>query len=85
MVERTIPCEKCGKETIKIIEIPMSMTYKRGFTGKKGYQFNKGRDIILTKRCSECKHEVGAEIKRTSHEERLKRLKEAGFPMIIEG
>lgn len=77
-----IPCEKCGKETIEVRDIPMSAVYKRGFTGKKGLQWSAGRTVYLTKKCPECGHVVGK--LEIDHKKVAERLRKQGLPTVIE-
>ena len=77
-----IPCEKCGKETIEVRDIPTSAVHRRGFTGKKGLQWSAGRTIYLTKKCPMCGHVVGEN--KVDHKKVTKRFKEQGLPTVIE-
>jgi len=77
-----IPCENCGKETIEIKEIPPSKTYRRGFTGRKGYVFHEGRVVYLTKVCPNCGYKVGE--KKIDHKKVIERMKRQGLPTVIE-
>jgi predicted RNA-binding Zn-ribbon protein involved in translation (DUF1610 family) len=77
-----IVCPNCGKMTIESHEIPNSVVVKRGFTGKKGPQFHRGRIIILTPICPECGHKY-TEKKEINHAERIRRIQEAGLSTQI--
>lgn len=82
MYRKTIPCPHCGKMTIEVHETPSSLSEKRGFTGKKGLYLYKGGITYLTTKCPNCgKDPRKKEEKR--HEERIRRLKEAGLPTRI--
>jgi len=78
-----IPCPNCGKDTIEAREIPKSFSYKRGFTGKKGFYLHKGGMTILTKTCPACGKKYG-EKEEIDRAERIRRLKESGIPTRIE-
>lgn len=68
--------------TIEIREIPNTILIKRGFTGKKGRQFFRGRDIYLTNKCPECGKDPRKQ--EFDNEKMQKRLKESGLPSVIE-
>lgn len=70
--------------TIEIREIPNTILIKRGFTGKKGAQFFRGRDVYLVDKCSECGLNPHIDTPQ-DREKMLKRLKESGLPTQIEG
>lgn len=74
-MEKVVPCEKCGKDTIKIVVTPRSKTYKGGHY--------EGSEMVLTKECPKCGHRQGT-LKKLSHEDRIKRMKESGLPTVIE-
>lgn len=79
-----IPCLHCGKMTIEAREVPDTYLYKRGFTGKKGFQFQPGRTVVLTRVCSNCKKEY-KDKEEIAHEQRLERYRKAGLPTQIRG
>jgi len=78
-----IPCPHCGKMTIEVREIPNTILIKRGFTGRKGPQFFRGRDVYLVDKCSACGKSPHIEDK-INKEKLLKRLRESGLPTVIE-
>lgn len=77
-----IPCEKCGKETIEVRDIPTSAVHRRGFTGKKGLQWTQGRTVYLTKKCDNCGYVVGET--EINHKKAIDRFKKQGLPTVIE-
>lgn len=87
--ETVIQCPFCGKQTITILHIPfVSNTFtSKSRAGGKVTRIQKERYDILSG-CSECvksRKEVEKALntgrtKEISHEERLKRIKEAGLP-----
>jgi endogenous inhibitor of DNA gyrase (YacG/DUF329 family) len=77
-----IPCPHCGKMTIEVREIPNTILIKRGFTGKKGRQFFRGRDVYLTNKCSECGKDS---LKNDLDNDKIrKRIMESGMPTSYE-
>jgi hypothetical protein len=80
-MNKKIPCENCGKYVIEIDEIGGTMIVKRGFTGKKGAQYQQGRIIYLTKNCPECGAYHGE--KKFDAEKARKRFQELGIDKIV--
>lgn len=78
-----ISCPHCGKMSIEIKEIPNTILIKRGFTGRKGPQFFRGRDVYLIDKCPDCRKDPRIESK-LDREKILKRMKESGLPTVIE-
>jgi len=91
--ETIIQCPFCGKETITILNIPfVSNTFtSKCRAGGKSTVIQKERHNVLSG-CLECgksKKDIEKALntgktKEESHEERLRRIKEAGLPTIIE-
>lgn len=80
-MKKIIPCENCGRYTIEIDEIGGTMIVKRGFTGKKGAQYQQCRIIYLTKNCPDCGAYHGE--KKFNPEGAIKRLHELGIDKIV--
>ena len=91
--ETTIQCPFCGKQTITILHIPfVSKTFtSKSRAGGKVTRIQKERYNVMSG-CSECgksQKEVEKALntgktREESHEERLKRVRDAGLPTIIQ-
>lgn len=81
MSKKIIPCENCGKYAIEVDETAGTMIVKRGFTGKKGAQYQQGHTIYLTKNCPECGSYHGR--KQMDAEKLKKKIQELGVDKII--
>ena len=79
----TIRCPYCGENVIEIREIPDTVLIQRGFTGRKGKVFYRGRDVYLTEKCPVCKKDPRKE-PPNDREKILKRMREQGLPTVIE-
>ena len=82
MAYTIVSCPHCGKNVIEIREIPDTVLIQRGFTGRKGKVFHRGRDVYLTIRCPACGKDP-RKAETISHEEHLKKIKESGMPTRI--
>lgn len=90
---KEIDCPFCGKSKISIIIIPGFYSYKTSFAihQKRRIPVYHPEKIDIHSRCPHCNKTV-KEIKeaiqsgsaKISHEERLRRIKEAGLPTKLE-
>ena len=80
IMEIEITCDNCKKGKLKVIQTKKVITEKKGHLGRT-YSESKNRDIYITKECPECGAIKGKRV--LSHEEKIKRLKEAGIPLIV--
>jgi Zn ribbon nucleic-acid-binding protein len=93
MPERmTIECPFCKKETIQILHSPevySSHTIRVGSNKKTIPKLTHAKDQILSEKCSNCgksKKEIEKALKEgipMSHEEIIRRAREAGLPLKI--
>lgn len=93
MIESVIQCPFCHKETVRIIRRPciVNITKSTCRAGGHNKRISREKNDVLSG-CSECgksQKEVEKALdkgttKPLSHEERLKRLQEAGIPLRIE-
>ena len=90
--ETLTTCPFCKKETIRVLHIPFvkqTITSKCRAGGRNTrYQHEKFEVISGCSACGKSKEEVekalNGPLKKESHEERLKRLRESGIPTVIE-
>jgi len=92
---KTVKCPFCGLGEIDIIYMPASLKARKGPWGgsKAGILEISEQIIVTTEKCSNCgktKNEIKSALKKgtgkhLSHEERLRRLREAGLPTVIGG
>ena len=88
-------CPFCSKGDINIIHIPVSLSFKKGpyGGGKAGITSTAEKTRVEEEKCSNCgklRKEIEKALetgitKELSHEDRLKRLKDSGLPLILEG
>ncbi|MFC1560870.1 hypothetical protein ACFL4V_00165 [Candidatus Latescibacterota bacterium] len=91
--DRTIKCPFCGAETIKVFRRPPRLEHNTSSisAGKKTTYYRVPESYEYLSGCSECgktknqvkkAYETGV-TKEHSHDDRLKRLREAGLPTTI--
>jgi hypothetical protein len=87
-----IECPFCKEKTIKIMHSPevyTTQTIRVGSNRKTIPNLTKAKDEVLSEKCSNCeksRKEIQKALKegpKMSHEELLKRIKEAGLPTKI--
>ena len=92
--DRTIKCPFCGAETIKVFRRPPRLEHRTSHISSgsktKYYKVPESYDYLSgctacgkTKKEVEIAYETGI-TKEKTHEERLKRIKEAGLPTVVE-
>ena len=92
MPETLTNCPFCHKLTIKILHIPfVSNTFKsRSRAGGRVTRYQKEKYNVLSgcDLCGKSKKEIeralNGPVKEISHEERIRRLKEAGLPIKLQ-
>ncbi len=90
----TIECPFCKKKVVKIMhrnDVYSAQTVRAGSNAKTIPKLTKGKNEILVEKCPNCgktKKEIEKALKEgipLSHEEIIRRAKEAGLPLKIKG
>ena len=90
-LEKYVNCPYCGKPTIKILHQPFvarkNMTKSRLGSGLPVFTKERSEILCGCEACGKSKRDIEKALdngnKGKSHEERLKRLKDAGLPTMI--
>lgn len=93
--ETQMKCPFCNIGEIIVIHVPVFLKFKKGTYGggKSGVSRTAEQNIVKEEKCPNCgksKKDIEKALetgvtKEASHEERLKRLRDAGLPSRVEG